>query len=170
MVNPSSLSINTGTGDNALVTFAMQYQGDNVGTVIIPCLNLLPGQNDLEAGALFTPTGTAGGQELLQMYMSNQVATVDIFGSSSSSAITPLAAGLKDVQLQSNMPGSPALLVGTALTILDDTGMTGIAMATVTINNPFIPGLTITSIKSTVQYNGRTLGTIDIPSLTIAVP
>ncbi|KAG0305312.1 hypothetical protein BGZ97_001149 [Linnemannia gamsii] len=171
MVNPSQLSIDTGVGENAPVTFAMQYEGDNVGTVIFPSLNLVPGVNQRTAGALFTPTGTAGGQALLQKYMSNQEATVSIFGSSSSSAIAPLAAGLASVQLQSNMPGNPAqLLLGTALTILDNTGETGVAMATVTVNNPFIPGLTIKSIKSTVTYNGRTLGSIDIPSITIAVP
>ncbi|KAF9930757.1 hypothetical protein FBU30_011293 [Linnemannia zychae] len=170
MTNPSQLSINTGVGDSAVVTFAMQYAGDNVGTVIFPSLNLVPGVNNVQAGALFTPTGTAGGQELLQKYMSNQAAVVDIFGSSSSSAIAPLAAGLASVQLQSNMPGNPAqLLLGTALTILDNTGETGIAMATVTVNNPFVPGLTIKSIKSTVTYNGRTLGAIDLPSITITV-
>ncbi|KAF9956522.1 hypothetical protein BGZ65_002641, partial [Modicella reniformis] len=169
MVNPSGLSIDTGAGDNAVVTFAMQYAGDNVGTVIFPSLNLVPGQNVRTAGALFTPSGTKG--ELLQKYMSNQAATVEIFGSSSSSAIAPLAAGLKDIQLQSNMPGNPAqLLLSTALTIMDDTGKTGIAMATVTINNPFVPALSIKSIKSTVQYGGRTLGSIDIPSTSINVP
>lgn len=170
MVNPSQLSIDTGVGENAPVTFAMQYEGDNVGTVIFPSLNLVPGVNLRTAGAIFTPTGTPGGQALLQKYMSNQAATVDIFGSSSSSAIAPLAAGLASVQLQSNMPGNPAqLLLGTALTILDNTGETGIAMATVTVNNPFVPGLTIKSIKSTVTYNGRTLGAIDLPSVTISV-
>ncbi|KAG0247962.1 hypothetical protein BG011_000670, partial [Mortierella polycephala] len=170
MINPSLLSINTGAGDNGIVTFAMQYQGDNVGTVIFPTLDLVPGENSPTAGALFTPTGTAGGQALLQKYMSNEAATVDIFGSISSSAIAPLAAGLKEIHLQSEMPGNPAqLLLGTALTILDDTGKTGIAMATVTVNNPFVPGLTIKSIKSTVQYNGRTLGSIDIPSIEINV-
>ncbi|KAG0312812.1 hypothetical protein BGZ99_009258 [Dissophora globulifera] len=170
MVNPSQLTIDTGVGDSAVVTFAMQYAGDNVGTVIFPNLYLVPGENIRTAGAMFTPTGTQGGQELLQKYMTNQVATVDIFGSASSSGIAPLAAGLKDVQIQSNMPGLPAqLLVNTALTILDDTGKTGVAMATVTINNPFVPGLTISSIKSTVQYNNRTLGSIDIPSTTVTV-
>ncbi|KAG0018124.1 hypothetical protein BGZ81_010390 [Podila clonocystis] len=171
MVNPSQLSINTGTGERAAVTFAMQYQGDNVGTVIFPVLNLTPGENVREAGALFTPTGTAGGQALLQNYMTNKPSVVDIFGSASSSGIAPLAAGLAQVQLQSNMPGNPAqLLLGTSLTILDDTGKTGIAMASVIVNNPFIPGLTIKSIKSTVMYNGRQLGAIDIPDVTIQVP
>ncbi|KAI9242728.1 hypothetical protein MVEG_09075 [Podila verticillata NRRL 6337] len=171
MVNPSSLSIDTGVGENAAVTFAMQYAGDNVGTVIFPALNLVPGVNNRQAGALFTPSGTAGGQELLQKYMTNQVAVVDVIGSSGSSAITPLAAGLSQVHLQSNMPGNPAqLLLSTSLTILDNTGETGIAMASVTVNNPFIPGLTIKSIQSTVTYNGRKLGAIDLPSANIAVP
>ncbi|KAG0238768.1 hypothetical protein BGW42_002634 [Actinomortierella wolfii] len=171
MFNPSELSIDTGVGDSAVVTFGMQYNGDNVGTVIFPSLALAPGENKKTAGALFTPTGTAGGQELLQKYMTNQVATVDVLGSSSSSAIAPLAAGLKDVQLQSDMPGQSAqLLLGTALTILDDTGKTGIASAVVTVNNPFIPELTITSIKSTVRYQGRALGSLDVPSTSIKVP
>ncbi|GJJ76993.1 hypothetical protein EMPS_09352 [Entomortierella parvispora] len=171
MVNPSQLSIDTGVGNTAAVNFAMQYEGDNVGTVIFPTLNLVPGENIRTAGALFTPTGTKGGQDLLEKYMSNVVATVDIFGSTSSSGIPPLAAGLSQVQLQSNMPGNPAqLLLGTALTILDNTGETGIAMASVTVNNPFLPGLTIKSIKSTVTYNSRVLGAIDLPSVTIQVP
>lgn len=171
MFNPSELSINTGSGDKGVVSFGMSYKGDNVGTVIFPTLDLVPGENVRTAGALFTPTGTAGGQELLQKYMSNVPATVDIQGSSSSSAISPLAAGLQDVQLQSEMPGNPAKLVlGTSLTILDDTGKTGIAMAVVTINNPFLPDLTITSIKSTVHYHNKTLGTIDIPSTSIKIP
>ncbi|GJJ75771.1 hypothetical protein EMPS_08129 [Entomortierella parvispora] len=170
MVNPSELSIDTGVGDTAVVTFTMEYEGDNVGTVIFPTLDLVPGQNIRTAGALFTPTGTAGGQALLQQYMTNQVSTVSIFGSNSSSGIAPLAAGLKDIQLQSNMPGNPAqLLLGTSLTILDNTGVTGVAMASVTVNNPFGTGLTIKSIKSTVNYNGRALGSIDLPSTTISV-
>ncbi|KAF8977331.1 hypothetical protein BGZ46_007471 [Entomortierella lignicola] len=171
MFNPSELTIDTGAGDNAIVTFALQYEGDSVGTVIFPTLNLVPGVNHPTVGALFTPTGTQGGADLLQRYMTNQVSTVSIFGSTGSSAIAPLAAGLKDIQLQSDMPGlSAQLLLGTALTILDDTGKTGIAMASVTINNPFIPALTISSIKSTVTYNSRALGSIDIPSTSIAVP
>ncbi|KAF9992742.1 hypothetical protein BGZ80_003570 [Entomortierella chlamydospora] len=170
MTNPSSLTIDTGVGDSAIVTFALQYEGDNVGSVIFPTLNLVPGENHPTVGALFTPTGTAGGAALLQRYMTNQVSTVNIYGSASSSAIAPLAAGLKDIQLSSDMPGlSAQLLAGTALTILNDTGTTGIAMATVTINNPFIPALTIKSIKSTVQYNSRQLGTIDLPSTSISV-
>ncbi|KAF9421486.1 hypothetical protein BGZ94_008824 [Podila epigama] len=170
MVNPSSLTIDTGVGENAPVTFGMAYNGDNVGTVIFPALNLVPGVNNRQAGALFTPTGTAGGQELLQKYMTNQVAVVDVIGSSSSSSITPLAAGLSQVQLQSNMPGNPAqLLLSTSLSILDNTGETGIAMASVTVNNPFLPGLTIKSIQSTVTYNGRQLGAIDLPSTNIFV-
>ncbi|KAG0081310.1 hypothetical protein BGZ90_009193, partial [Linnemannia elongata] len=104
MTNPSQLTIDTGLGDSAVVTFGMVYQGDNVGTVIFPTLDLVPGVNNVQAGALFTPTGTAGGQALLQQYMTNQVSVVDIFGSASSSGIPPLAAGLKDVQLSSNMP------------------------------------------------------------------
>ncbi|KAG0335580.1 hypothetical protein BG004_008396 [Podila humilis] len=170
MVNPSDLTIDSGVGETGVVTFGMQYAGDNVGTVIFPTLNLVPGVNQRTAGALFTPTGTAGGQELLQKYMSNQVAVVDVIGSSGSSAITPLAAGLAQVQLQSDMPGNPAqLLLSTSLTILDNTGETGVAMASVTVNNPFIPGLTIKSIKSTVTYNSRQLGSIDLPSTNIQV-
>ncbi|KAF9163540.1 hypothetical protein DFQ26_002426 [Actinomortierella ambigua] len=171
MVNPSDLSIDTGVGDSAVVTFGMEYNGDKVGTVIFPSLSLAPGENKKTAGALFTPSGTAGGQELLQKYMTNQVASVDVIGSPSSSGIAPLASGLKDVQLKSDMPGQSAqLLIGTALTILDDTGKTGIASAIVTVNNPFIPELTITSIKSTVLYQGRALGSLDVPSTSIKVP
>ncbi|KAG0249273.1 hypothetical protein BGZ95_007605, partial [Linnemannia exigua] len=46
MTNPSQLSIDTGVGESAVVTFGMVYQGDNVGTVIFPTLDLLPGVNN----------------------------------------------------------------------------------------------------------------------------
>ncbi|KAG0231208.1 hypothetical protein BGW41_002236 [Actinomortierella wolfii] len=171
MTNPSDLTIATGPGPNGIVTFDMLYQGDNVGTVIFDDLTLVPGANSRQAGALFTPTGTAGGQALLQMYMTNQVATVDVHGSPSSSPITPLANGLKEIQIQSNMPGNPAKLVlGTSLTILNDTASTGVAMAQVTVNNPFLPQLTIKSIQSTVKYQGKALGALDIPEMTFVVP
>ncbi|KAG0264521.1 hypothetical protein DFQ27_001190 [Actinomortierella ambigua] len=171
MTNPSDMTIATGPGANGIVTFNMVYQGDNVGTVIFDDLTLVPGANSRQAGALFTPTGTAGGQALLQMYMTNQVATVDVQGSSSSSAIAPLANGLKEIQIQSDMPGNPAKLVlGTSLTILNDTTSTGVALASVTVNNPFLPQLTIKSILSTVKYQDKALGSLDIPEMTFVVP
>ncbi|KAF9426865.1 hypothetical protein BGZ94_005885 [Podila epigama] len=159
LFNPSLLSINTGLGERGIVTFNMVYQGDDVGTVIFPHLDLVPGVNFLQVGALFTPSGTAGGQALLHNYMTNQPSIVDIVATSSASGIAPLANGLAQVHLKPTMPGNPAqLLLGASLTILDNTGETGLAMASVTINNPFIPALTIRSIKASVMYNGRQLG------------
>ncbi|KAG0342717.1 hypothetical protein BG000_002062 [Podila horticola] len=171
MFNPSQMTLATGPDDRGVVTFEMQYQGDNAGTVIMTDLTLVPGTNRRAAGALFTPTGTAGGQALLQKYMTNQVATVDIFGSSASSAIAPLANGLKEIHIQSDMPGNPAQLVlGASLFILNDTAKTGIALTSVTVNNPFIPQLTIKAIKSSVKYHDAVLGSIDIPDMTFVVP
>ncbi|CAO3565834.1 unnamed protein product [Mortierella alpina] len=171
MVNPSALTIATGPGAQGIVSFDMVFQGDNVGTVILDDLTLVPGPNRRLAGALFTPTGTAGGQALLQQYMTNQPSVVDVVGSLSSSAIAPLANGLTEVHIQSEMPGNPAkLLLGTSLTILPDTATTGIAATSVTVNNPFLPQLTIKAIKSSVKYHGATLGTLDIPDMTFVVP
>ncbi|KAG0088387.1 hypothetical protein BGZ92_006241 [Podila epicladia] len=171
MVNPSQLTLATGPDDRGIVSFEMQYQGDNAGTVIMTDLTLVPGTNRRAAGALFTPTGTAGGQALLQKYMTNQVATVDIFGSAASSAIAPLANGLKEIHIQSEMPGNPAQLVlGASLSILNDTAKTGIALTSVTVNNPFIPQLTIKAIQSSVKYHDAVLGSIDIPDMTFVVP
>ncbi|KAG0211539.1 hypothetical protein BGX28_007763 [Mortierella sp. GBA30] len=171
MVNPSSLTIATGPGTQGVVSFTMFYQGDNVGTVILDDLTLVPGPNRRIAGALFTPTGTTGGQALLQQYMTNQPSVVDVIGSSSSSAISPLAKGLNEIHIQSNMPGNPAqLLLGCSLTILPDTAVTGIASTSVIVNNPFLPQLTIKAIKSSVKYHGATLGTLDIPDITFVVP
>jgi len=171
MVNPSTLTIATGPGAQGLVTFDMIYQGDNVGTVLLEDLTLVPGPNRRNAGALFTPSSSAGGQALLQSYMTNQVSTVDVQGSVSSSAIAPLANGLKEIHIQSNMPGNPAqLLLGASLTILNDTTKNGVAMTSVTVNNPFLPQLTIKAIKSAVKYHNATLGSIDIPDMTFVVP
>ncbi|KAF9417140.1 hypothetical protein BGZ94_010027 [Podila epigama] len=171
MVNPSQITLATGPDERGIVTFDMKYQGDNAGTVIMTDLTLVPGVNRRAAGALFTPSNTAGGQALLQMYMTNQVAVVDIFGSESSSAIAPLANGLKEIHIQSNMPGNPAQLVlGASLAILNDTASTGIALTAVTVNNPFIPQLTIKAIKSAVKYHDTVLGSIDIPDMTFVVP
>ncbi|KAG0056016.1 hypothetical protein BGZ83_006629 [Gryganskiella cystojenkinii] len=171
MVNPSSLTIATGPGPQGTVTFDMVYQGDNVGTVILDNLTLVPGPNRRTAAAIFTPSSSAGGQALLQSYMTNQISVVDVQGSASSSPITPLANGLKEIHIQSNMPGNPAqLLLGTSLTILNDTAKTGIALTSVVVNNPFLPQLTIKAIKSAVKYHNATLGSIDIPDMTFVVP
>ncbi|KAF9585148.1 hypothetical protein BGW38_003721 [Lunasporangiospora selenospora] len=171
MVNPSSLTIATGPGPQGVVTFDMMYQGDSIGAVIMDDLTLLPGTNRRNAAALFTPTGTAGGQALLQQYMTNQASVVDVVGTSSSSPITPLASGLQEIRIQSTMPGiDTKLLLGTSLIILNDTVKTGVAMTSVVVNNPFIPQLTIKAIKSTVKYHDKSLGSIDIPDMTFAVP
>ncbi|GJJ74828.1 hypothetical protein EMPS_07186 [Entomortierella parvispora] len=171
MVNPSSLTIATGPGSQGLVTFDMIYQGDNVGSVLLEDLTLVPGPNRRNAGALFTPSSSAGGQALLQSYMTNQISVVDVQGSISSSAIAPLANGLKEIHIQSNMPGNPAqLLLGTSLTILSETTSNGVAMTSVVVNNPFLPQLTIKAIKSSVKYHNATLGAIDIPDMTFVVP
>ena len=59
------------------------------------------------------------------------------------------------------MPGLQSkLLGGASLVVLDTTLVDGMAQTVVTVNNPFVPAMTILSIDSKITYNGATLGTV----------
>ena len=59
------------------------------------------------------------------------------------------------------MPGlQTKLLAGASLTVLDTTLVDGLAQTVVTVNNPFVPPMTILSIDTKITYNGVSVGTV----------
>ncbi|KAF9079129.1 hypothetical protein BGX23_004999, partial [Mortierella sp. AD031] len=76
-------------------------------------------------------------------------------------AVESLNLAFGALNIGSQMPGLDAkLLAGASLVVLDTTLVNGLAQTVVTVNNPFVPPMTILSIDSTITYNGVALGTV----------
>ncbi|KAF9429132.1 hypothetical protein BGZ76_001761, partial [Entomortierella beljakovae] len=156
IINPSSISLVAGD-----VTLALVYNGATLGTVTMPGLSIVPGSNTVQATASIDPAASPEGIELLTLYTSGAGASVGIAGTPTSTAIDSLSLAFGALSIGSQMPGlSTKLLAGASLIVLDTTLANGVAQTVVTVNNPFVPPMSIVSIDSTITHNGLTLGTV----------
>ncbi|KAF9174632.1 hypothetical protein BGX21_006210 [Mortierella sp. AD011] len=156
IVNPSSISLNAGD-----IVLDLVYSGVRMGTVTMPNLAIVPGANSVNATSTIDPAASPEGLELLSLYTSGTGASVSIVGTSSSTAVESLTLAFGALDIGSQIPGLQAkLLVGASLTVLDTTVVNGMAQTVVTVNNPFIPPMTILSIDSKITYNGVSVGTV----------
>ncbi|KAG0195556.1 hypothetical protein BGX31_006106, partial [Mortierella sp. GBA43] len=139
----------------------LQYKGVRLGTVTMPNLAIVPGANTVNASSTIDPSATPEGTELLTLYTSGAGATVSIVGTPTSTAVDSLTLAFGALNIESQMPGLQSkLLAGASLVVLDTTLVNGLAQTVVTVNNPFVPPMTILSIDSTITYNGASLGTV----------
>ncbi|KAF9344852.1 hypothetical protein BGX26_003824, partial [Mortierella sp. AD094] len=156
IVNPSSISMSAGD-----IVFSLVYGGANLGTVTLPNLSIVPGANTVSAFSSINPAASPQGIELLALYTSGTGATVNIAGTPTSTSIDSLSPAFAALNIGSQMPGlQQKLLAGASLVVLDTTLVNGLAQTVVTVNNPFVPPLTIMSINSNITYNGISLGTV----------
>ncbi|KAF9544599.1 hypothetical protein EC957_011814 [Mortierella hygrophila] len=156
IVNPSSISLNSGD-----VTLNLIYSGTTLGTVTMPNLNLVPGANIIAATSSINPAATPEGMELLTLYTSGAGASVSISGTPTSTTVDSLTLAFGALNIGTQMPGLQSkLLGGASLVVLDTTLVDGMAQTVVTVNNPFVPAMTILSIDSKITYNGVALGTV----------
>ncbi|KAI8353463.1 hypothetical protein B0O80DRAFT_452126 [Mortierella sp. GBAus27b] len=156
IVNPSSISLSAGD-----IILDLQYKGVRLGTVTMPNLAIVPGANTVNASSTIDPSATPEGTELLTLYTSGAGATVSIVGTPTSTAVDSLTLAFGALNIESQMPGLQSkLLAGASLVVLDTTLVNGLAQTVVTVNNPFVPPMTILSIDSTITYNGASLGTV----------
>ncbi|KAF9356574.1 hypothetical protein BGX26_005073, partial [Mortierella sp. AD094] len=156
IVNPSSISLSAGD-----VVFSLVYGGANLGTVTLPNLSIVPGANTVPAYSSINPAASPQGIELLALYTSGAGAAVNIAGTPTSTTIDSLSLAFAALNIGSQMPGlQQKLLAGASLVVLDTTIVNGLAQTVVTVNNPFVPPLTILSINSNITYNGISLGTV----------
>ncbi|KAG9064577.1 hypothetical protein KI688_002835 [Linnemannia hyalina] len=156
IVNPSSISLSAGD-----IVLSLVYKGVALGTVTMPNLAIVPGANTIQASSSINPSASPEGMELLTLYTSGAGATVSIVGTPTSTAVDSLTLAFGALNIETQMPGLPTkLLAGASLVVLDTTLVDGLAQTVVTVNNPFVPPMTILSIDSTITYNGVSLGTV----------
>ncbi|KAK5808594.1 hypothetical protein F5H01DRAFT_382912 [Linnemannia elongata] len=156
IVNPSSISLSAGD-----IVLSLVYKGVPLGTVTMPNLAIVPGANTIQASSSINPAASPEGMELLTLYTSGAGATVSIVGTPTSTAVESLNLAFGALNIETQMPGLPTkLLGGASLVVLDTTLVDGLAQTVVTVNNPFVPPMTILSIDSKITYNGVALGTV----------
>ncbi|KAH7041863.1 hypothetical protein BKA57DRAFT_414041 [Linnemannia elongata] len=156
IVNPSSISLSAGD-----IVLSLVYKGVALGTVTMPNLAIVPGANTIQASSSINPAASPEGMELLTLYTSGAGATVSIVGTPTSTAVESLNLAFGALNIETQMPGLPTkLLGGASLVVLDTTLVDGLAQTVVTVNNPFVPPMTILSIDSKITYNGVALGTV----------
>ncbi|KAF8984175.1 hypothetical protein BGZ46_008689 [Entomortierella lignicola] len=156
IINPSSISLNAGD-----IVLNLVYNGVNLGTVTMPNLAIVPGANNVEATSTIDPAASPQGIELLSLYTSGADASVAIVGTPNSTTVDSLSLAFGALNIESQLPGLQSkLLAGASLVVLDTTLVNGLAQTEVTVNNPFVPPMTIISIDSKITYNGVSLGTV----------
>ncbi|KAF9366881.1 hypothetical protein BGX34_003981 [Mortierella sp. NVP85] len=156
IVNPSSISLSAGD-----IVLDLMYKGVRLGTVTMPNLSIVPGDNVVLASSTIDPAASPEGLELLTLYTSGAGATVSIKGTATSTNVESLSLAFGALDISSQMPGLQSkLLAGASLVVLDTTLVDGIAQTIVKVNNPFVPPMSILSIDSTITYNGASLGTV----------
>ncbi|KAK3824793.1 MAG: hypothetical protein J3Q66DRAFT_326052, partial [Benniella sp.] len=156
IVNPSSISLSAGD-----IVLDLMYKGVRLGTVTMPNLSIVPGDNTVLASSTIDPAASPEGLELLTLYTSGAGATVIIKGTPSSTNVESLSLAFGALDISSQMPGLQSkLLAGASLVVLDTTLVDGLAQTIVKVNNPFVPPMSILSIDSTITYNGASLGTV----------
>ncbi|KAG0045891.1 hypothetical protein BGZ83_008897 [Gryganskiella cystojenkinii] len=156
IVNPSSISLNAGD-----VVLALMYKGVNLGTVTMPNLAIVPGANTVATTSTIDPAKSPEGLELLNLYTSGAGATVNIAGTPTSTTVESLSLAFGALNIQTQMPGLQSkLLASASLIVLDTTLVNGLAQTVVTVNNPFVPPMTILSIDSKITYGDLSVGTV----------
>ncbi|GJJ74082.1 hypothetical protein EMPS_06440 [Entomortierella parvispora] len=156
IVNPSSISLSAGD-----VVLALIYKGVNLGTVTMPNLSIVPGANTIATTSTIDPASSPEGLELLNLYTSGAGAGVSIAGTPTSTTVDSLNLAFGALNIETQMPGLQSkLLAGASLLVLDTTLVNGLAQTVVTVNNPFVPAMSILSIDSKITYNGALVGSV----------
>ncbi|GJJ77411.1 hypothetical protein EMPS_09770 [Entomortierella parvispora] len=156
IVNPSSISLSAGD-----VVLALMYKGVNLGTVTMPNLSIVPGANTVATTSTIDPAKSPEGLELLSLYTSGAGASVSIAGTPTSTTVDSLSLAFGALNIETQMPGLQSkLLAGASLEVLNTTLVNGLAQTVVTVNNPFVPAMSILSIDSKITYNGALVGSV----------
>ncbi|KAI0035854.1 hypothetical protein K488DRAFT_76325 [Vararia minispora EC-137] len=165
--NPSNLNLNT--GDLSIVglmhrAVVQLFRGsDLLGTVLMPNLTLLMGNNSVAATSSFAASANSGAQQTLNDFVGGTDVGVHIGGYGQSTQVASLLEAFESLQLDVNLPALQSkLLSSAALEVLNTTGHeNNITHVTVDLANPFTAGLRISQVTSTVSFDGIRLGTIN---------
>ncbi|KAL8279026.1 hypothetical protein RQP46_008484 [Phenoliferia psychrophenolica] len=170
LFNPSN-QITIGVGD---VAFGLTFRGDQIGTANIANLLLVPGANEVPTAVHFQPNSAAehaSGQLLLENFVQGVASDTIIVGTSSTTDIASLKDALATIRLATTIPPLHQNLVTQVnLKIPLDIAETGIAQATIVLENPFTAAITIQSkIVTNASYHGINLGQVNQANLNPAI-
>ncbi|KAJ7647487.1 hypothetical protein FB45DRAFT_200334 [Roridomyces roridus] len=156
--NPSNLKLALGD-----LTLALQRDGAQLGTVLMPNLVLNMGNNTVQTTSIFDANGSPQGLQTLSDFVGKKDVDLTITGFDNSTDIVSLAAAMQTLDIDVTLPAlQTSLLDSASLVILPTTGRSSnISHVTVSLANPFTTSLEITKIDSTVSAFGIPLGTIN---------
>ncbi|KXS20722.1 hypothetical protein M427DRAFT_27841 [Gonapodya prolifera JEL478] len=169
IVNPSNIQL----AQNSDAVFQMLYLGQVVGTVTLPNLTLLIGDNVVSATAKLqpqTPEAVAAASQLVGAYIGGKDATVQIAGFSGSTVIPPLAPALSSLSLSSVLPATKEkLLLNSRFQLTPTSYLDLVAKAGFDAYNPTTVDLALTHVTAELIYQGSVIATID-SDMSIAIP
>lgn len=156
--NPSNVNLQVGD-----VFLALFNNGSEIGTTLLPNLNLVRGGNQLSVSGNFTPNDNRAGQLTLDNFVGGKDTNLAISGYPNSTKVLSLLSAFEALKVNTTLPGLDVSLINsTTLVILPTTGYANnISSVTVNLLNPFTAALDITSINSSVSSYGIPLGTIE---------
>lgn len=161
LYNPSNITI--GTGD---VAFGLSFQGQTIGSAVIPGLVLGPGVNVIATQVRYQPSGsvaTTSGQLLLENFIQGTPSDTIIFGGPNTTPIKSLQAALGAIKLGTTIPPIHQNLITEALLSFPlDVGSSGLAEARFVLGNPFTASINLISVLTNATYQGINLGQINV--------
>lgn len=87
-----------------------------IGTTLLPKLNLLMGNNTLQANGAFTPNANAAGKQVLNDFVAGKDTEVQVRGYSGSTQVPSLLEAFQGLELGTTLPGlNTSLLKAAAL-------------------------------------------------------
>jgi hypothetical protein len=107
--NPSSLELATGD-----LTLQLFRQGGGLGTVLLPNLSLVMGNNSLTALGSFTPNNSPLGQQTLNEFIGGKDVSLNIAGYSQSTNVASLLQAFETLNISVVLPGLKSSLLSYA--------------------------------------------------------
>ncbi|KAI8616133.1 hypothetical protein BC830DRAFT_1119404 [Chytriomyces sp. MP71] len=165
-INADTFIVNPSTNTlcfNAPLQFDIHLEGHSVGKVLIPAgFQLGPGENIISSGGILKTSTEAAEKTLLTgltKWLQNEDVPIQLLGHQDSIFYDSLKPAFCCIDTFTMFPGQKVpLIVSGSLSI---SFMKASLAASLILNNALDATLSIVSIKSTVYYNGKVLGTVN---------
>ncbi|KAJ3211633.1 hypothetical protein HDU67_004388 [Dinochytrium kinnereticum] len=159
--NPSNIVLNIKNSD---VTLDLLFEGQTVGTVVLPALKLASGVNKVDATAFVNPKSLPAGLATRKLFsqFTGGVASNVMVANGRASGLKVLDAALGSLSIPQVLPAQQEKLIlnaqadGNTLEFIDDSGFIITMKSTITAFNPFDVPVTITNIKADLNYKSTT--------------
>ncbi|KAJ3313052.1 hypothetical protein HDU76_002740 [Blyttiomyces sp. JEL0837] len=173
IVNPSNVALNL----HSDVTLALTFNGQQVGTVVLPNLSLAQGVNTITATSYVNPDKTnaaavAATRLLFSQFTGGVTSNVSV-GSGKAAGLRVLDAALGALNIPQALPANTQKLIidstaNIGASVVHDNGIWDLA-ASINGFNPFDTPVAITHLTTTLIYEGAPCITanVDIPNFVI---